>query len=135
MYQVAGKKFQETVKIAYIKDHLKKSLNEYGNRAMLARENKGVDWKGISHAIRSADQVYDILRFGDFDFPLRTAAFIRNVKMGKLDFIDVVQPYLEESMNDLEKLMEASDLPDEVDREYWNGWVVHIMKEHVLMDV
>jgi hypothetical protein len=132
MYQVAGQKFQETVTVGYIYSNLKKSLTRYGKRAMLARENKGIDWKAISHAIRCAEQVYDILKFGDYEYPLKNAGFIRGVKMGRWNFKTVVQPVLEEDMNDVEILMESSSLPDEVDKEYWNEWLIKLMRENVL---
>lgn len=132
MYQVCGKRFQETVKISYIKEQLQKSLTEYGRRAMLAKDNQGIDWKAVSHALRSAYQVYDILRLGDYEYPLRLGAFVRNVKLGKYDFESIVQPTMENIMDDVEKLIETSDLPDEVDKEYWNNWLINLMQENIL---
>ena len=132
MYQVCGKKFQETVKISYIKEHLQKSLTEYGYRAKLAKDNKGVDWKAVSHALRSSYQVWEILIDGDYEYPLRDANFLKDVKLGKLDFTTVVQPCLEKNMDAIENLIEKSDLPDKVDREFWNGWLIYLMMEHVL---
>lgn len=138
MYQVAGKKFQETVKINYILERLENDLTSYGKRAMLARQNQGIDWKGVSHAIRSAQQVYDILTFGDFEYPLRNAEFITKVKMGQLDFETVVQPMLEKNMDDVESLIEKSNLPEPYDSEwvdnqkFWNDWVVRLMRDKVL---
>ena len=32
------------------------SLKEYGDRALQAETNRGVDWKGLSHALRVAGQ-------------------------------------------------------------------------------
>ena len=92
------------------------------------QDNQGIDWKAISHALRASDQVYDILRFGDYEYPLRTAAFLRNVKLGKFDFQTVVQPVLEEGMNDVEKLMETTDLPEKVDIKFWNDWLIELMQ-------
>lgn len=141
MYQVAGKKFQETVKITYILERLEKDLTSYGKRAMLARENKGIDWKGVSHAIRSAQQVHDILTLGDYQYPLRNAEFITKVKMGKLDFESVVQPLLEEDMRQVETLIEKSNLPEPYDQEwvenqkFWNDWVVKLMRDKVLWQI
>lgn len=138
MYQVAGKKFQETVTVGYMYAHLKKSLTQYGKRAMLARDNKGVDWKGVSHAIRSAQQVHDILVLGDYEYPLRNAEFITKVKMGQLDFESVVQPLLEEDMKQVEELIEKSNLPEPYDQEwvmnqkFWNDWVVKLMRDKIL---
>jgi len=132
MYQVCGKKFQETVKISYIKEHLQKSLTEYGERAMLAKENKGVDWKAVSHALRSAYQIYDILTFGDYEYPLKNADFIKNVKLGKHDFVKTVQPILEDVMDNIERLSEHTDLPLMVNKEFWNEWLMFLMEDYVL---
>jgi hypothetical protein len=132
MYQVCGKKFQETVKLTYIKEHLQKSLTEYGERAMLAKENKGVDWKAVSHAYRTAEQVYDILKFGEYKYPLKNAAFIRNIKLGKLDFTTVVQPALEEAMDDVEELIDKSDLPETVDKKFWDYWLINLLETYIL---
>jgi hypothetical protein len=52
--------------------------------------------------------------------------------MGRWNFKTVVQPVLEEDMNDVEILMESSSLPDEVDKEYWNEWLIKLMRENVL---
>lgn len=128
MYQVCGKKFLETVKCSYALEHIKKSLTEYGNRARMARENEGIDWKALSHALRSAEQVYDIFKFGGYEYPLKNAAFIRNVKLGKYDFLTVVQPALEEAMNDIEELVDKVDLPEKVDRKYWNQWLITLLE-------
>ena len=132
MYQVCGKKFQETVTVSYIMEHLQKSLTEYGKRAMLAKENKGVDWKAVSHALRCAYQIYDILVFGDYVYPLKNHDFIKDVKLGNQDFIKNVQPVLEDVMDNIERLSEGSDLPLMVDKEFWNEWVMFLMHDYVL---
>ncbi len=132
MYQVCGKKFQETVKITYIREHLQKSLDEYGKRAQQARENKGVDWKAVSHAIRACDQVYDIITIGDYCYPLRNADFIKSVKIGHFDFTTVVQPYLENAMNEIERLIGESHLPEKPDKDFWDKWLMIFLKENVL---
>lgn len=123
MYQVCGKKFQETVKITYVLENLQKSLTEYGKRAIMAEKNQGVDWKAISHAIRAAEQIFWILRYGEYKYPLKNAHFIRSVKLGKIDFkmaIAVLEDYMEE----IEKMMEKSNLPEEVDKELWDKWLI-----------
>jgi hypothetical protein len=134
MYQVCGKKFQETVSVSYIKEHLQKSLTDYGYRAKLAKDNKGVDWKAVSHAMRSSDQVWEVLVNGDYEYPLKNANFLKDVKLGKLDFTTVVQPYLEKTMDGIEELILESDLPDKVDKKFWNEWLIFLMMEQLNMN-
>jgi hypothetical protein len=69
-YQVCGKTFQETVSIGYVLPILRNFYNEYGHRAKLAAENKNIDWKAISHALRAAIQTKEILVNGTITFPM-----------------------------------------------------------------
>jgi hypothetical protein len=130
MLQVCGKKYQETVKIEYALKHLKKSLTEYGGRAMLARKNEGVDWKALSHALRSAMQVWDILTIGTYTFPSPKADYLRDVKQGKIDFTEV-QEWLERIMEDIEKMLPKSNLPNEVDKKFWNSWLIETLIKYL----
>lgn len=131
MYQVCGKKYQETVKVSYTLEHLRKSLTEYGSRAMDARRNEGVDWKAVSHALRAAYQVYEILTKGTFILPLPIGEHIRDIKQGKIDF-NQVQKELEDYMEKIEKMMPESNLPDSVNKEYWNQWIISIFEQYIL---
>ena len=122
IYQVCGKKFQETAKIPYVLNILKKFYAAYGNRAKLAAENKGIDWKAVSHALRFAYQMYCIFTKGGFTFPLEIAPYLKQVKAGLLDWVDV-QKDLEHLIADVEKKVETSKLPKKVDRKYWEEWL------------
>lgn len=132
MYEVCGVKFLETVKVSYMYHGLEKKLTTYGKRAIEARENKGVDWKAVSHALRIAEQIHDILKYGDFNFPLKNTDFFKAVKLGKFDFSTVVQPVLEESMRDVEFLVERSNLSEEVDRSFWEKWLIKLLENYVI---
>jgi hypothetical protein len=111
LYQVCGTKFQETVTVKYIIDHLTNTLQSYGDRAMKAANNEGIDWKAFSHAIRAANQVFDILTEGEYKYPLRNAKFIRMVKEGQIDYA-MAEAVLTDYMDEIEKLMETSTLPE-----------------------
>lgn len=111
MYQVCGTKFQETVTVKYALDHLEKMLTDYGKRAMKAADNEGIDWKAISHAIRAANQVYDILKYGGYSYPLTNAKFIKMVKVGQISY-EMAEAVLEDFLDEIERLMEESTLPE-----------------------
>ncbi len=93
---------------------------------LLIKENKGktINWSEITHALRVGYQVKAILIEGDFEYPLPETEFLLKVKAGDLDFIKDVQPYAEELVSDLKRLLFTSTLPDNVDVEYWNKWLL-----------
>ena len=124
MYQVCGKKFQETAKLDYVYNILVKFYDDYGHRAKLAEKNEGIDWKAVSHAMRAAMQVSEIFLRNDIQFPLQAAAYLREVKEGKRDYKMEVGPLLELYMEQCEKLSAWSDLPEKVDRKVWDRWLI-----------
>lgn len=128
MYQVVGKKFQETAQIGYVVPILEKFKEEFGNRAKLAAENKGIDWKAISHALRAAFQVKQLLTENTITFPLKESDLLRNVKQGKHDYLTFVAPLLEELMDEVETRAQKSDLPDKVNRTYWDNKIINLIK-------
>jgi len=123
-YEVCGRQIQETVSIGYAYSILEKFCENYGERAKAAKESKGIDWKAISHALRAAFEVEEILEHGTITFPLRLAEYLKSVKWGELDYTTEVAPTLEATMDKLERLSELSDLPKNVDREFWDDFVV-----------
>jgi len=127
-YQVCGKTFQESSAIGYVLPILNKFYDEYGHRAKLAAENKNIDWKAISHALRAAVQTKEILMTGTINFPLKDAPFLLDVKSGRLDYTGEVAQVLESLMDEVEKLVNESDLPDKVDVEYWDGFICETLE-------
>ena len=122
-YQVCGKLFQESAEIGYIIPILEKFYDDYGARAKEAAENKNIDWKAISHALRAAFQVKEIFIQRTITFPLKTAPFLLQVKEGKLDYLTEVVPVLESLMTEVEELASTSNLPEKVDTSYWDRFI------------
>jgi hypothetical protein len=127
IYQVCGKKFQETCGVRYVHDVLDNFLNQYGHRARLAQKNEGVDWKAMSHACRAAYQVLGILNGTGIIYPLPIADMLKDIKQGKMDY-QFVSEILEFQMETIEILVETSDLPEQVDRKWWENWLVSTLK-------
>ena len=119
-YQVCGKSFQESAAIGYVLPIIEKFYDDYGRRAKLAAENRNIDWKAVSHALRAAFQTKEILTESTINFPLRNADFLRKVKQGKLDYLSEVGPLLETLMEEVESLSLTSSLPEAVDRKFWD---------------
>ena len=132
MYQVCGKKFQETVTVRYILERLEKEIVSYGDRAKQAANNEGVDWKAFSHAIRAANQVYNILTEGEYKYPLKNGKFIRMVKLGQIDY-EMAEAVLIDFMDEIEKLIETSTLPETSDDAavYWKEGIMEYIERMI----
>ena len=122
-YQVCGKQFQESAAIGYVAPVLEKFCEEYGKRARLAAENREIDWKAVSHALRAAFQIKEILTAATITFPLKEARFLMQVKEGRLDYLTEVAPVLERTLEEVEELAAGSSLPETVDRSYWDRFI------------
>jgi hypothetical protein len=130
-YQVCGKSFQESATIGYVIPILEKFYNDYGHRAKLAAENKNIDWKAVSHALKAAYQTKEVLTENSISFPLRTADFLIKVKQGKLDYLSEVEPVIETLMEEVESLALTSKLPETVDRIFWDQFICETLEREL----
>jgi len=117
IYNVCGRRFQSTATVEYVKNILEKIYDSYGERAKQAEQNKGIDWKAVSHAMRAAYEVEELLQYGTITFPLEKADFLLKIKKGELDFKQV-QNLLEFKIDTIERLQEISELPDQPHYEF-----------------
>lgn len=132
-YELNGKMYQSSLKLEMFLQQIKGMYDSYGHRAKLAEQNEGVDWKAVSHALRVAYQARDIYKYGDFQYPLKETQFLLDVKQGKLDYKTEVAPVLEALVEEVDELAEkAIWLPEKVDRNFWDNWLVEIYEEFVL---
>ena len=118
-YEVNQKKYQSTNTVGYVIEQLQKVWDSYGHRAKQAKENDGVDWKAMSHALRAGYQARDIYELGDFEYPLKETEYLLAVKTGKLDYESEVAPELERLVEDVTILSDKSNLPEKVDATFW----------------
>lgn len=114
---VLGKKFSVRTMIKEILLSLEKMNNTYGGRARLAMENKGVDWKAISHAYRCMYQLRELKTTKNIVFPLKEASYLKRIKSGEIDYA-----YIQEELYCLmeEVVNMPSDLPEKADKNYWD---------------
>lgn len=123
---VCGKIFDENCKSTYVRDALIKQRASYGNRAEAAKNNEGIDWKAVSHAVRAALQIEEMFVHGTMTLPLKQADLVLKIKTGQLDYTTVVAPMLEGLMSEVEKLAQDSSLPQSVDRQYWDDFICEV---------
>ena len=129
LYNVCGKSLSSKARVDHYIPMLQNFVDTYGHRAREASENKGIDWKAVSHAFRAAYQVRHILKDGGYTYPLPETEMIRAVKSGALDWYTKVQPDLELLMDEVEKLSRESNLPEKPDRKFWDEWLIQTIEE------
>lgn len=130
-YQVCGKLFQATASIEYVRPILERFSREYGARARQAADNVNIDWKAISHALRVAFQVKELLTAGTITFPRPEADLLIRVKTGQAAYLTDVAPMLENLMDEVETLINASALPEQVDTAYWEAFLCTTVEREI----
>ena len=128
--EVCNRKLPYTASIKNAIEVLKKLMDEYGSRALMAENNEGVDWKALSHAVRIADQAKELFRTGNITFPRPNAAFLVDIKLGKLNYKDVAAE-IEEGFVEVEHAAYTSNLPDDVDHKWIDDFVFSVYKDEV----
>lgn len=127
--EVCDAKYDFTTSLSYVIDALQKKYDAYGYRAQQAKNNEGIDWKAMSHALRAGYQLKEIYETGDLVYPLKDRDFLLQVKQGELDFTTVVSPALEKVIDEVERLAVQSNLPDKVDREFWDDFILRVYNQ------
>lgn len=130
-YEVCGRKFQDSNRVEYVIQNLEKIYDAYGARAKAAKENDGIDWKALHHALRAGYQAKYIYTEGGFSYPLPETEFLIEVKEGKLDYLTEVQPVLDNLVDEVMILAENSTYPDRVDMKFINKMILALHKDIV----
>lgn len=106
---------------------------QYGKRAELAKENQGVDWKAVSHAVRVGTQALELLYDHTITMPRPNRDFLVAIKTGRVDF-QTVSVYIEYLMENVEIAAKNSTLPPEPDWEWIEDFVAYHYSKQVRGD-
>lgn len=133
MYQVCGMKIMPRTPIKVCIEMVESYHNKFGARAVLAADNKGIDWKAISHAFRAIHQIKEILSQGDITYPLVNRQYLIDLKLGKFHYInDGIEDKLNGELDLVTVLTSKSNLPKKVDRSFWDDWLVATYKRELI---
>lgn len=130
-WEVCGRKMPYTSSIKNARDIMQRLVDEYGQRALQAESNQGVDWKALSHAVRVGCEALELLRFGRITFPLPNAEHILAIKLGEFDYRTVADE-IEALLPEIEHAAEESALPDDPDLEWVDDFVARVYRDAVL---
>jgi len=103
----------------------------YGQRALEAERQDGVDWKALSHAVRIGREAIELLETGQLRFPLQAAPRLLTIKLGQVPYGEVVDE-VEAVLGEVERAAALSALPDEPDLAAAEALVVRVYRVQVL---
>src|SRR4029077_17974016 len=63
-WEVCNKKMPYTSSVKTARDMMARLVDEYGQRALQAERQEGVDWKALSHAVRVGEEALELLTTG-----------------------------------------------------------------------
>jgi hypothetical protein len=124
MLELLGKKFSLTTQVKLIIPPLEKFCENYGERAIMAMHDEGLDKKAVSHAYRCCYQLIELATKHRIDFPLEQAPYLTDIKTGKVSWPDVIQDELPKLMEKAIGLIKESNLPESPDKEFWDKFIV-----------
>lgn len=129
---VCNRKMPFTSSIKTARDIMQHLVDEYGQRALQAEQQQGVDWKALSHAVRVGHQALELLDTGNVTFPLPNAEHIRAIKSGAVAYQQVANE-IEELFETMKGAAAVSSLPDEADTAFIDEIVLEAYHAAVAM--
>lgn len=86
---LCGKIHSGGIKMPAFRCRVFQDMERFGARAREAEENRGLDFKALSHALRALDQMEQLLLTGRIVFPLASRERLRAVKRGETPWLDL----------------------------------------------
>jgi predicted nucleotidyltransferase len=128
--EVCNRKVPMHARFKYATEVFQRIYNEYGHRALLAEKNEGVDWKALMHAVRVAKQAKELLSTGVITFPRPEKELLLDIRQGRIPYHQAAD-LIEKGLEDVEALTRESQLPEEIDKCFWDSWLVQVYGEYV----
>ena len=113
--EVCDRKIPFTASIRTARETAQRLVDEYGQRALQAERNEGVDWKAMSHAVRVGREALELFETGRITFPLPYADHIRRIKGGEIPYGKVASE-IERLVDEVEAAAASSGLPEAPDQ-------------------
>ncbi|MET0375917.1 MAG: nucleotidyltransferase domain-containing protein [Rhizorhabdus sp.] len=124
------RKMPETVFVSEAVKVYERVWENYGERARQAMTKEGIDWKAVSHAVRVAQQAIELLDTGKITFPRPNAAYLIDIKQGKLPYAGVSKD-LEDMVAAVQLASQSSRLPEKSDHKLADEIVSRLYLEQV----
>lgn len=130
-FEVCNRKLAMHTKVGYAISVYQKVFDEYGQRALLAEKNEGIDWKAMSHAVRVGGQAIELLRYGHIILPRPEAPLLLDIKLGKMPYKEVAE-LIEQRLAEIIEAEKLSALPDSINMTYWEEFVCQTYGQEIV---
>jgi len=126
---VLGKLFLGTVTLEYFYERILKLFNQFGNRTIsTAKTLSKTDYKALSHSLRIAIEVEELLETRFIKFPLKDALYIKEIKEGKHEPSIVINK-VQESLERVDTLLLHSSIQEECNTNKVDNLLLELLKE------
>jgi hypothetical protein len=127
---ICGKQYYFTVSLQTILTSVENTVATYGKRVTLTdKDDEGVDWKALSHAVRITEQILELSNKGTLTLPRPNADVLLKLKNGEVS-LPLATAYLEDAFNQIDDAVANSVLRErtnELDAEF-KEWKVNVFK-------
>lgn len=115
---VLGKLYEGNVTFLYTLERVRKMHSQFGNRTRsIAKTTEKTDFKALSHALRVAYEVEELLETNFITFPLLKAKEVLEVKEGRVD-TQVAVEEVTRVLDRVDELLLSTSLPDKANEAY-----------------
>jgi hypothetical protein len=130
-FEVNNRKIPRHGAVKYAKEIFQKILDNYGQRALKAEQNEGIDWKALMHAVRVCEEAKELLMTGFVTFPRPERKLLLDIRKGNLPYKEVAR-IIEEGVQSVDLCQEKSSLPLSIDEDFWEQWLLDVHFSHVM---
>ncbi len=130
-FEVCGKKIMMRATIDFAHKVARNLVDGYGQRALAAEQNRGVDWKALSHAVRVGHEALEFYSTGRITFPRLEASRLLAIKQGRFDYAKVGEE-IESLLERVEGAVAQSGLPEKADLRLIDEFVARVYAKEVV---
>ncbi|MGK9234035.1 nucleotidyltransferase domain-containing protein [Inquilinus limosus] len=130
---ICGRKAPFHAAIRTARELAARLVAEYGQRALEAERQQGVDWKALSHAVRVGHEALELFATGRLRFPLATADHLLRIKRGEIPYAAVAGE-IERLMGQAEEAAVVSVLPAAPDMALVEAIILEAHRRQILED-
>ncbi len=120
---VCGKTHTGGIRIAEFMTRIEKDMRRYGARAAEAELNNGIDFKALSHAVRSLSQMEELVQTGRITFPLHNRKELLDIKQGKYPWSEI-EPLILSRLSAVETMRKAATRDEQFDSAFAEACVL-----------
>lgn len=115
---VIGRHFGYKLQMQHVTKCLSEFINNFGDRARLAKNNEGIDWKAVSHAVRLLLEANELALTGFVTMPLKRKDWVLSIKKGQEEWSEINSWINNEMEVVFGNIKNSSFLLDKSDQDY-----------------